>query len=267
MPKFAANLTMLFPELPFLERFAAARRAGFDAVEYMFPYPYSPQELRAELDAHGLRQVLFNLPAGDWAAGERGIAILPERREEFRDGVAQALVYVEALRSDVPPLVNCLAGKLPEGADPEEARRTLVENLRYAAAELHQVGVTLLIEPVNTHDIPGFFLRTPEQAAELIGEVGAANLRIQYDLYHQQRTGGQLLDTFRRFQPQIAHVQLADVPGRHQPGTGEINFPFVLGALDREGYAGYVGLEYVPEGDTVASLGWMKAFREGVLNP
>lgn len=267
MTQFAANLTMLFQEQPFLERFAAACQAGFEAVEYMFPYPYSPEELREQLQGHGLRQVLFNLPAGNWEAGERGIAVLPERQEEFRQGVTRALTYVEALRNDgQPPLVNCLVGKLPAGADEGEARGVLVENLRHAASELGQVGVTLLVEPINPHDIPGFFLRTPDQAAALIEEVGADNLRIQYDLYHQQRTEGQLLDTFRRLQGRIAHVQLADVPGRHQPGTGEINYPFVLAALDRAGYGGYVGLEYIPEGDTVSSLAWMQALREGVLN-
>jgi hydroxypyruvate isomerase len=261
MTRFAANLTLLFQEVPFLERFAAARQAGFEAVEYMFPYPYSPGELRGQLDAHGLTQVLFNLPAGNWAAGERGIAVLPERQAEFRDGVAQALTYVEALRGSQPPLVNCLVGKLPEGADQEEARRVLVENLRHAAAELGRVGVTLLVEPINPHDIPGFYLRTPDQAAALIAGVGADNLRIQYDLYHQQRTEGQLLDTFRRLREQIAHIQLADVPGRHQPGTGEINYPWMLAALDREGYAGYMGLEYVPDGDTLSSLAWMQALK------
>lgn len=264
MTRFAANLTMLFQELPFLERFGAARQAGFDAVEYMFPYLYSPEDLREQLRQHGLTQVLFNLPAGDWAVGERGIAVLPERQEEFRDGVARALTYVEALRGAQPPLVNCLVGKLPEGAHADEARRVLVENLRHAASELACAHVTLLIEPINPHDIPGFFLRTPDQAAGLIAEVGADNLRIQYDLYHQQRTEGQLLDTFRRLQDKIAHVQLADVPGRHQPGTGEINYPFVLAALDRAGYGGYVGLEYIPEGDTVSSLAWMDTLREGV---
>lgn len=265
MTRFAANLTMLFQERPFLERFAAARRAGFDAVEYMFPYPYAPEDLRAQLQEHGLKQVLFNLPAGNWEAGERGIAVLPDRQEEFRQGVTRAMTYVEALRSaEAPPLVNCLVGKLPEGVDADEARRVLVENLRYAASELSRVGVTLLIEPINPHDIPGFFLRTPDQAAALIDEVGADHLRIQYDLYHQQRTEGQLLDTFRRLQERIGHVQLADVPGRHQPGTGEINYPFVLRALDEAGYGGYVGLEYVPEGDTVSSLAWMQGLREGV---
>lgn len=265
MTKFAANLTMLFQEKPFLERFAAAREAGFDAVEYMFPYPYSPEELQGQLQQHGLRQVLFNLPAGDWEAGERGIAVLQGRQEEFRQGVTRALTYVEALRQGgQPPLVNCLVGKLPRGADEGEARRVLVENLRHAAAELKKVGVTLLVEPINPHDIPGFSLRTPDQAAALIDEVGADNMQIQYDLYHQQRTEGQLLETFRRLQDRIGHVQLADVPGRHQPGTGEINYPFVLKALDGDGYTGYVGLEYIPEGDTVSSLGWMKNITEGV---
>ncbi|UQN08178.1 hydroxypyruvate isomerase [Deinococcus sp. QL22] len=263
MTRFAANLTMLFQELPFLDRFGAARGAGFDAVEYLFPYPYAPEELREQLQRHGLTQVLFNLPAGNWEAGERGIAVLPERQEEFRDGVAQALTYVEALRGAQPPLVNCLVGKVPQGADPEETRRILTENLRYAATGLAHAGVTLLIEPINPHDIPGFFLQTPDQAASLIEDVGAENIRIQYDLYHQQRTQGQLLDTFRRLRAQIAHVQLADVPGRHQPGTGEINYPFLLAALEKDGYDGHVGLEYIPQGDTVSSLAWMQTLRVG----
>ena len=263
MTRFAANLTMLFQEVPFLERFAAARQAGFEAVEYLFPYPYAPEDLRGQLAEQQLRQVLFNLPAGDWDAGERGIAVLPERQQEFQEGVARALVYVEALRNGGPvPLVNCLVGKLPAGADSAEAQRVLVENLRYAARQLAQAGVTLLIEPINPHDIPGFFLRTPDQAAALIAETGEPNINIQYDLYHQQRTEGQLLDTFRRLQAQIGHVQLADVPGRHQPGTGEINYPLVLAALDESGYEGHVGLEYVPQGDTVSSLAWMKTLKQ-----
>ena len=265
MTNFNANLTMLFQEVPFLERFAAARAAGFDAVEYLFPYPFTPEELKAQLQKHQLKQVLFNLPAGDWDAGERGIAILPERQQEFRDGVARALTYVEALKGDTLPLVNCLVGKLPAGADAKRAHQALIENLRYAARALGEVGVTFLIEPINPHDIPGFYLQTPDQAAEIIAEVGEKNMRIQYDLYHQQRTQGQLLDTFTRLQAQIAHVQLADVPGRHQPGTGEINYPFVLAALDKAGYGGYVGLEYNPQGDTVSSLAWMNNLKREAL--
>ena len=255
MLKLAANLTMLFTELPFLDRFQAASEAGFRYVECLFPYKYGAPELAQRLRDNNLSQVLFNLPAGDWDGGARGIAVMPDRTREFREGVARALAYADVL--DVT-LINCLVGKLPEGVADGDAHEVLIQNLSFAATELARWGRTLLVEPINPHDVHGFYLRTPQQAADLIAEVGADNLKIQYDFYHQQRTGGQLLDTFRRHQHLIAHTQVADVPGRGQPGTGEIDYRFVLGELDRLGYDGYVGLEYLPQPDTRASLAWIK---------
>jgi hydroxypyruvate isomerase len=254
MPRFAANLTMLYNEVDFLDRFAAAAGDGFQGVEYLFPYPYPKEELAERLARHGLVQVLHNLPAGDWGKGERGIACLPDRLSEFRDGVGEAIAYARALRC---PQVNCLAGIPPEGVPEAEAYRTFVENLRFAADELGKAGIRLLIEPINAHDIPGFFLRTPDQAAALIAEVGSDNLSIQYDFYHQQRTEGELAATFRRHRERIAHVQIADNPGRNEPGTGEINYPFLFRLLDEEGYQGWVGCEYKPAGRTTDGLGWL----------
>ena len=262
MPRFAANLTMMFGEVPFLERFSQARRAGFAGVEFLFPYAFDKQAVKAALTDNGLVQVLHNLPAGDWAGGERGIAILPERAEEFRRGVATAIEYATALGC---PQINCLAGLTPPGAAEDVLRATFVANLRYAAAELARHGIRLLIEPINTYDIPGFYLTTVEQAAAIIAAVGSDNLFIQYDLYHQQRTRGELVATFMRHQGLIGHVQLADNPGRHEPGTGEINYPFVFEALDAAGYAGWIGCEYKPAGDTADGLGWLTA--AGGLRP
>jgi hydroxypyruvate isomerase len=259
MPKFAANLTMLFTELPFLERFAAARAAGFSAVEYLFPYDYPKEQLAALLREHRLKQVLHNLPAGDWAAGDRGIACDPARTAEFRDGVARAIAYANAL--DCPQL-NCLAGKVPAGVSHEEAHATLVANLRYAAAQLQESGIRLLIEPINAFDIPGFFLTRTEQAAALIEEVGSGNLFIQYDIYHAQRTEGELAETLRRHLPRIGHIQLADNPGRHEPGTGEINFAWLLRRIDAMGWRGHIGCEYKPCSTTAEGLGWLRQFSE-----
>lgn len=254
MPKFAANLTMLFTEAPFMERFALAAKAGFEGVEFLFPYEFDRDAIRAELDRHGLTQVLHNLPAGNWAGGERGIAILPDRIDEFRRGVASAITYAKALGCTK---VNCLAGILPAGLSEDEARVTFVANLAYAAAELGKHGIRLLIEPINRFDIPGFFLQTPAEAAAVIAQVGSDNLFIQYDLYHQQRTGGELIGTFRTHQAQIAHMQLADNPGRGEPGTGEIAWPFVFETLDALGYEGWIGCEYKPRTTTQEGLGWL----------
>jgi hydroxypyruvate isomerase len=253
MPKFAANLTMLFNEVPFLERFERAAKAGFQAVEFLFPYPYGTAEIKARLDRHGLQLVLHNLPAGDWDAGERGIACLPDRTGEFRAGVARGIEYAKAL--GVPQL-NVLAGKAPAGADPALLRSTFVANLRYAAAELARHGLKLLVEPINTYDIPGFFLSRTADAVAILDEVGAANAYLQYDLYHAQRMEGELAATAARHLPRIAHIQLADNPGRHEPGTGEINYAFLFRELDRMGYAGWIGCEYKPAADTEAGLGW-----------
>ena len=255
MPKFAANLTMLFTELPFLERFAAARAARFEAVEYLFPYEYPKEELAALLRTHGLKQVLHNLPAGDWAAGERGIACHPDRVAEFREGVSRAIGYANALDC---PQVNCLAGKLPAGVSAEQAHATLVADLSYAASALGKAGIRLLVEPINTYDIPGFFLSRTDQAIALIEEVGSDNLFLQYDIYHAQRMEGELAATLQRHLPRIAHVQLADNPGRNEPGTGEINYEYLFAHLDRIGYAGWVGCEYKPATTTAAGLGWLQ---------
>jgi hydroxypyruvate isomerase len=255
MPRFAANLTMLFTELPFLERFAAARAAGFGAVEYLFPYEHPKEELAARLRALGLKQVLHNLPAGDWAAGERGIACHPNRTDEFRAGVDRAITYAHAL--DCGQL-NCLAGKLPAGVSRELAQATLAANLRYAADILRTAGIRLLVEPINTYDIPGFFLNRTEQAIALIEEVGSDNLLLQYDIYHAQRSEGELAATLQRYLPQIGHIQIADNPGRNEPGTGEIHFPFLFRHLDALGWKGYIGCEYKPRGSTLDGLGWLK---------
>jgi len=255
MPRFAANLSMLFTELPFLERFAAARAAGFTAVEYLFPYDYPKEELAARLRAHGLKQVLHNLPAGDWAKGERGIACHPNRVDEFRAGVDRAIAYAHAL--DCGQL-NCLAGKLPAGVSPEKAHATLAANLGYAAETLRAAGIRLLVEPINTFDIPGFFLNRTAQAIALIEEVGPDNLLLQYDVYHAQRMEGELAATLQRHLARIGHIQVADNPGRNEPGTGEIHYPFLFRQLDALGWKGYVGCEYKPRTTTLEGLDWIE---------
>jgi hydroxypyruvate isomerase len=253
MPRFAANLTMLFTEVPFLDRFERAALAGFKAVEFLFPYAHPAEEIRRRLDEHQLTLVLHNLPAGDWDAGERGIACLPDRVDEFRAGVAKALTYAKAL--GVTQL-NCLAGRAPAGVDPAVLNRSLVENLRFAAAALRLADLKLLLEPINTVDIPGFFVSRTVEALAIIDEVGADNLFLQYDLYHAQRMEGELAATLEKHLARIAHVQLADNPGRHEPGTGEINYPFLFAHLDRIGYRGWVGCEYKPATTTEAGLHW-----------
>lgn len=253
MPKFAANLTMLYNEAPFLDRFALAARDGFQAVEFLFPYAFDAVEIRRRLDDHGLQLVLHNLPAGDWDAGERGIAILPERVAEFRAGVARGIEYARALGVGQ---LNCLAGKRPEGIEDVVLRRTLVENLRHAAAELKAVGLKLLVEPINHHDIPGFYLNYTAQTLALLDEVGADNAFLQYDIYHAQRMEGELAATLQQQLARIAHIQLADNPGRHEPGSGEINYAFVFAHLDRIGYDGWIGCEYKPARDTSGGLDW-----------
>ena len=259
MPRFAANLTMLFSELPFLDRFAAAEAAGFSGVEYLFPYDFDKADLREQLDEHGLTQVLHNLPAGNWGTGERGIAILPERVDEFRDGVARAIDYAKAL--DCRQL-NCLVGIAPRDADPFELNEVLVGNLRFAADALAKQRIKLLVEPINTLDIPGFFLNRTEQAVQLIADVRSSNLLIQYDIYHMQVMEGDIARTVQKHLPRIAHIQLADKPGRNEPGTGEINYPFLFRHLDTIGYRGWVGCEYKPRTTTVDGLGWHGALVE-----
>jgi hydroxypyruvate isomerase len=253
MPKLAANLTMLFGESDFLDRFEAAASAGFRGVEFLFPYAYDAQELKARLRDHRLVQVLHNLPAGNWTAGERGIACHPNRVDEFKAGVGQAIAYAAALDCN---RVNCLAGILPPQVDPAAARETLVQNLRYAAPRLQSAGIRLLIEPINTRDVPGFFLSGTAQAIEIIDAVGSDNLQLQYDIYHMQIMEGEVAATIERLLPRIGHLQLADVPGRHEPGTGAIDFGSLLSHIDRVGYTGWIGCEYVPAGNTRDGLGW-----------
>jgi hydroxypyruvate isomerase len=257
VPKFAANLSMLFTELPFLDRFAAAAKAGFAGVEYLSPYAFAQDELAERLREGGLTQVLFNLPAGDWDKGERGIACHPDRTGEFQDSVATAIAYARALGCKQ---VNCLAGIAPGGVDPDKLRRTLVDNLRFAAAQLKGAGVLLIAEPINFYDMPGFYLNRSAQALAIFDEVGSDNLKLQYDIYHMQRMEGELAATIERILPRIAHIQIADNPGRHEPGTGEINYPFLFDHLDRIGYAGWVSAEYRPRTTTEAGLGWMKPY-------
>jgi hydroxypyruvate isomerase len=253
MPQFAANLTMLFTEVPFLDRFERAASAGFTAVEFLFPYAWKAEEIKARLDAHGLRLVLHNMPAGDWDAGDRGMACDPARVEEFRAGVPQAIAYAQAL--GVPQL-NCLAGKAPAGVPDALLRQTLVANLRFAAAELNAAGLRLLMEPINTFDIPGFYVNRTAQALEILDEVGADNAFVQYDVYHAQRMEGELAATLQKRLSRIGHIQLADNPGRHEPGTGEINYRYLFALLDELGYSGWVGCEYKPLTTTLAGLGW-----------
>ena len=253
MPKFAANLSMLFTELPFLDRFEAAAKADFKAVEFLFPYAWPAEEIKQRLDANGLKLVLHNLPAGNWEAGERGIACHPDRIEEFRTGVATAITYAKALGVGQ---LNCLAGKAPAGVSDAVLRQTLVANLAYAAHELKQAGLRLLMEPINTFDIPGFYVSGTAQALALLDEVGADNAFVQYDIYHAQRMEGELAATMQKQLARIGHIQLADNPGRNEPGTGEINYPFLFAHLDRIGYDGWIGCEYKPATTTEAGLGW-----------
>ncbi|MEW6046041.1 MAG: hydroxypyruvate isomerase [Bacillota bacterium] len=251
MIRWVANLTMLFTEVPFMERFERAARAGFRYVEFLFPYGQDVEGIAGELARLGLEQVLFNLPAGDWASGERGIAADPGRRAEFRDGVERALEI--ACRLGVRRL-NCLAGRRRPDLPEAEQHACLVENLRHAADRLAAHGLVLLVEALNELDVPGFYLTTTRQALALLDQVGRANVQLQYDAYHMQIMEGNLTQTLLTNLSRIGHVQVADVPGRHEPGSGEIRYPFVLEKLDQAGYTGFVSLEYVPQDSTEESL-------------
>ena len=264
MPRFAANLTMLFTEVPFLDRFERAARAGFESVEFLFPYAHPAEEVASRLKSNRLSLVLHNLPAGDWDGGERGIACLPDRVDEFRDGVARAIAYATTLGTKQ---VNCLAGKRPAGASEDLLRQTFVANLKYAAAELKKSGLKLLIEPINTFDIPGFYVSRTAQALSIMDEVDASNLYLQYDIYHAQRTEGELAATMSKHLARIAHVQVADNPGRNEPGSGEINYGFLFSHLDAIGYAGHVGCEYKPANGTEAGLKWLEQARRQLRRP
>jgi len=263
MPRFAANLSLLYPELDFLDRFEAAARDGFTAVEYLFPYAYAAQELAARLKAQGLQQVLFNAPAGDWDAGERGLACLPGREAEFRQSVAQALVYAEALAC---PRLHVLAGVTPETATLQEIYDTYVGNLRWAAQTAARHGVQVLIEPINPRDMPGFYLNRQDVAHQLLVEVDEPNLAVQMDLYHCQIVEGDLATKLRQYLPggRVAHLQIAGVPQRHEPDLGELNYAYLLALIDELGYTGWVGCEYRPRlagaGGTTAGLKWMAPY-------
>lgn len=256
MPKLAANLTMLFNEVDFLDRFQAAADAGFKGVEFLFPYAWPAAQIADKLQRAGLVQVLHNLPAGDWAAGERGIACHPDRVGEFQDGIGHAIDYARTLGCGQ---LNCLAGIAPAGVAADKVHDTFVANLRFAAGKLKEAGIRLLMEPINTYDIPGFYLNRTEQAARILDEVGSDNLYIQYDIYHAQRMEGELGNTVAKYLPRIAHMQLADNPGRNEPGTGEINYAWLFRHIDRLGYDGWIGCEYKPAAGTREGLGWIKA--------
>ncbi len=258
MLKFAANLTMLFTEVPFMERFSLAKEAGFAAVEFLFPYEYSLLQLQEELINNELKAVLFDFPAGDWAAGERGIASHPDRVIEFRDGIEMAVEYAVALGVKQ---INCLAGNINEQYSWDEQWDVLTENVNYAARILQNSGLWLVIEPINHFDMPNYFLNRTKQALALLTEVNMPNVFIQYDIYHAQREEGELIATIRKNIDKIAHIQIADNPGRHEPGTGEINYSSVFRALEAARYTGYIGLEYIPSSDTKSSLKWLDEFR------
>ena len=258
MIKFSANLSMLFTELDFLDRFSAAKKAGFDYVEYLFPYDFTAEQIADELTKNNLKQVLFNLPAGNWAEGERGITCLPDRIPEFEDGVDKAINYAKILGC---VRLNALAGIPDLRSNTDNVKETFVNNLRFAASKLNEQGIHLLTEPINTIDIPGFYLNYTEQAKSILREVNSNNLFIQYDIYHMQIMEGDLIRTITTNLDYIKHIQLADNPGRHEPGTGEINYSSIFSALDNLGYDGYVGCEYIPKGNTLDGMEWIEQYR------
>ncbi len=255
MPRFCANLSMLYTEHEFLDRFAAAAKDGFKGIEYHFPYAYPKDQILEKLKAHRQVQVLFNLPPGNWEKGERGLACLPGRVGEFQEGVGKALDYARTLGCRQ---LNCLAGIVPADARSDSVHQTFIDNLKFAAQAAAAEKVRLLVEPINQYDMPGFYLCGVGMARWIIDEVGSNNLFIQYDLYHQQRSEGELVANFQRHQDHIKHIQLADNPGRHEPGTGEINYPYVFTEIDVAGYEGWVGCEYKPKGKTSDGLGWIR---------
>jgi len=269
MPQFAANLSFLYQELPFMARFAAAARDGFRAVEYLFPYEYRPADIVAQLAEHGLQQVLFNAPPGDWAAGERGLACLAGRQTEFRAGITQALDYAAALGCR---RIHVMAGLLPAGQTRDALQAVYLDNLRWAAAAAAPCGVALLIEPINLRDMPGYFLNRQDHAHQILDAVGAPNLQVQMDLYHCQIVEGDVSMKLRHYLPtgRVGHIQIASVPARHEPDEGELNYPHLFALLDELGYQGWVGCEYRPRqgavpGATSAGLDWLKPWTHAPL--
>ncbi|WP_296254951.1 MULTISPECIES: 2-oxo-tetronate isomerase [unclassified Pseudomonas] len=260
MLRFAANLSMLYPQHDFLARFSAAAADGFKGVEYLFPYAFSAAEIKRRLDDFGLAQVLFNAPPGDWSKGERGIASLPGRESEFRNGLEQALEYAQVLGND---RIHVMAGLLPSEDLRERHHAVYLENLSYAAQEAAKAGVTVLIEPINTRDMPGFFLNRQDQGQAVCKEVGAGNLKVQFDFYHCQIVEGDVITKLRRDFAGIGHIQIAGVPDRHEPSLGEVNYPWLFEEIDRLGYAGWIGCEYRPRGDTSKGLQWLRDWKAG----
>jgi hydroxypyruvate isomerase len=258
MPRFAANLSMMYNEVPFLERFAACAADGFAGVEFLFPYAHPAREIRDELDRHGLQQVLFNAPPGDFEAGERGIASLPGRQEEFREGIDRAIEYAKVLDC---PRVHVMAGLVKRESERVAQREIYVDNLAWAAKRLGEAGLTMLIEPINTRDIPGFLLNTQADAHAIVERIGAPNLKVQMDLYHCQIVEGDLATKIRKYLTGVGHIQIAGVPQRHEPDLGEVNFPYLFALLDELGYDGWIGCEYRPRAGTSAGLGWFDRWR------
>jgi len=263
MPRLAANLTMMYTEHSFLDRFAAAARDGFTAVEYLFPYEHPAATLAALLKEHGLSQVLFNSPPGDWKAGERGIAALPGREQEFRDGFLLALEYARVLQS---PRIHAMAGLAPAGADRAQLLGVYTSNLSWAAEQARAAGIDLLIEPIAQRNIPGFFLNRQEEAHAIVAEIGAPNLKILMDLFHCQVEEGDLTVKIRKYladpkHTRVGHIQIAGVPERHEPDTGEVNYSYLFDVIDQLGYEGWIGCEYIPAGPTSAGLGWFKKWK------
>ncbi|MGC4190386.1 MAG: TIM barrel protein [Thermomicrobiales bacterium] len=259
MPRFAPNLSMLFTEAPFLDRFDLAAQAGFTAVEFQFPYAEPAEAIHAALERNNLELVLFNLPGGDHLAGERGLAALPDRREEFGRAVREGIAYARVLH---PRLVNCLAGRVPEE---DENDAILIANVHFAAEALKAVGIGMVVEALNDRDTPDYALPTSRSVLELMAEVESDNIRLQFDVYHAVRMGEDPFAIIREFAHAIGHIQIADDPGRHEPGTGAIDFPALFTAIDRSGYDGWIGLEYNPTGNTIDSFGFLRAL--GYLEP
>lgn len=257
MPRLNANLSMMFNEVGFLERFGAAARAGFRGVEFLFPYEFPAAQIREQLDRHKLEMVLFNMPPGDFAAGDRGLACDPGKIGEFQEGVGKAIAYATALGCRQ---LHVMAGLKPRGINEQTMRETYIANLRFAGKELAKNGIRLLIEAINTRDIPGFYLNYSRDAIDILHYADVPNLYFQYDIYHMQIMEGDLAQTIARHLPKIGHMQLADTPGRHEPGTGEIHYPFLLDHIDRIGYQGWIGCEYRPAGKTEEGLGWARPY-------
>lgn len=258
MPRFAANLTVMFNEVPFLERFAQAAKAGFSGVEFLFPYEWGASEIAGELRRHGLTQALFNLPPGDWAGGERGLAGLPGREAEFAESVETGIAYAKALGCE---RLHAMAGLVPEGADRREHLVVYKANLSDAAQRLAEDGLTLLIEPINTRDMPGYLLNHQLEAHALMKEIGAPNLKVQMDFYHAQIMDGDLWRLFETHRSGVGHIQIASVPDRHEPDEGEVNYPWLFDRLDEAGYDGWIGCEYRPRADTQTGLAWLRSRR------